>query len=148
MKTGRNDFSLIIGGFLVGGLVGSLAVLLYTPLSGKKVRYKINKYTRYARLRKRRILAEARKQSDILIERAEEVLNKTKDFAEGKYKGSMDSLEKEITALKAGYKEAVETYKNYIPNSKPTDNIVNEIFADSEDDLLPKFEGMHKRNKR
>jgi len=148
----RNGFVLGIEGFLIGGIVGGLAALLLAPQSGVETRHDINKYMRFARIKRKKLVKDARYQSNELIKRAEEILNKSKSYASGKYAGTIEGFEKEMESLRAGLNKAVETYKNF-PSDKTTDNMLEEIFIDfdessgknPDEDRFPKHEGMGRR---
>lgn len=45
MSRRQNKFSGFVTGALVGGVIGSVIAMLYTPISGKKMRRKISKTT-------------------------------------------------------------------------------------------------------
>lgn len=150
----NNGFVLGVEGFLLGGILGGAIALLLAPKSGEETRYDIKKYTRFARLKKRKMITDAKTQSHDLVKRAQEILDKSKSFASGKYSGGMDSFEKEMESLKAGFNKAIETYKSYPASDKSADKMVEEIFVEfdspsvknMDDELLPKKEGMRRRS--
>jgi gas vesicle protein len=146
----NNEFKLSFEGFLIGGIAGGLMALLMAPQSGVETRHDINKYMRFARIKRHKLISDAKIKSKELVKRAAEVKAKTREFAEGKYSGSVEGLEKEIRSLKAGINKAVEVYKNQHGESS-TDRMVEEIFVNFDkndfemDDNSPKHEGMNKR---
>lgn len=147
----NSEFMRGLGGFVLGGVAGGVIALLVAPQSGEETRHDINKYMRFARIKKHKLVSDARVKSSELIKRAAEIKSKSKDFAAGKYSGSVEGLEKEIKSLKAGLNKAVETYRNYSTSDNVTDNIVEEIFVDFDrnsvdvDETIPKHEGMKRR---
>ncbi|MFO7447484.1 MAG: YtxH domain-containing protein [Ignavibacteriaceae bacterium] len=134
--------TIAIEGFIIGSILGGAIALLLAPKNGRETRHDINKYARFARLKRRTIISDARNYSGELLKKAEEILDKSKTFAAGKYNGSAEGFEKEIESLKAGFNRAVEAYKNYTPESDG--RMAEEIFVDF-DETLPKSEGMGRR---
>jgi gas vesicle protein len=148
----KNNKELLHGveGFVIGGIAGGVIALLLAPESGEETRHDINKYMRLARMKSRRLISDARVKSKELTKRAAEIKAKSKEFAEGRYMGSAESLEKEIKSLRAGLEKAINTYKNYYAETATPDNMIDEIFVDfnknePEQELNPKHEGMGKR---
>ncbi len=150
--TKKNELILGAEGFILGGIAGGLTALLLAPKSGAETRHDIYKYSRLARMKKRKLISDAKLYSHEMVRRAQEILDKSVSFASGKYNGSIDGFEKELAGIRAGFNKAIEAYKNYPGQS--TDNMVEEIFVDFDDpslknlndEELPKREGMGRRS--
>lgn len=144
-RSGINSLTI----FLFGGIAGALAAMLYTPRTGADLRRDIsarfNEMMTRAREQRDRILDEAKTTSRDLMFRANNTFTKIKSYAEGRYTGSAEQLELEIKSLKNAINKAVDTYKNYGKETRTTDDMIKEIFAEYEDESLPKQEGMGRR---
>lgn len=147
----NNEFMRGFEGFVLGGIAGGVIALLLAPQSGEETRHDVNKYMRFARMKRHKLVFDARMKSRELVKKAADVKMKSKEFAAGKYTGSVENLEKEIKSLKAGLDKAVETYRKYPSKENNTDKMVEEIFVDFDrnsvevDETIPKHEGMKRR---
>jgi gas vesicle protein len=85
MAKDNKRFSAFLTGFLVGGLVGSIVALLYSPISGKKLRRKIsnvkedfvgevNEYYETGKEKAEELVKEGKKKADHLIEEAKKLV--------------------------------------------------------------------------
>ena len=84
-KENRN-ISGFLTGFLAGGLVGGIIVLLYSPISGKKLRRKIsnakddivddlNDYYETSKEKAEGLIKDTKKKADHLIEEAKKLVS-------------------------------------------------------------------------
>jgi gas vesicle protein len=148
----NNEFMRGFEGFILGGIAGGVIALLLAPQSGEETRHDINKYMRFARMKRHKLVADARIKSRELVKKAADIRSRSKEFAAGKYTGSVESLEKEIKSLKAGLDKAVKTYRNFTSKEGSADKMVEEIFVDFDrndietDETSPKHEGMSRRH--
>lgn len=148
----------IAAAFLFGAVIGGVIALLYAPKSGKEIREDISKdidkYIRKAKEKKDILISKAKKLSNDMIDRTEKVYEDVRNFKEGKYAGTAEKIENEINRLKNAIKAAVESYQDtkkarkFFPNEDKyyfTD--FGDYLFDEEEENLPKFEGMKRRNK-
>gem|GEM_PF-914293 len=138
--------------FLLGGVTGGIFTLLFTPYSGKEFRGKINEsandLARYAKKKEEEIVDRAKKVSDDLIVKAIQVAALIDKYASGMLDISAEKVELEINSLKAAINAVVKTYKNnYGSNAiaAPKIELVENIFTDYDNVVLPKREGMKRR---
>lgn len=148
----------IAAAFLFGAVIGGVIALLYAPKSGKDTRKDlvddIDKYLRKAKERKDLIILKAKKLSNEMLERTEKVYEDVRNFKEGRYSGTTEKIENEINRLRNAIKAAVESYKNtkkarkFFPaEDKYFFTDFGEYLFDEEEEKLPKFESMKKRDK-
>ncbi len=149
MGNDNQNSSVGLTAFLVGGIIGSAATFLFTPFSGEELRNniknEIDSYIRNAKKRGEALVKDAKAASDDLVIKAEQLLALTQKYADGTYTGSIDKVEKEIKSIKAAFDAAFHQYKKDIRETVPTEQIVEDIFSNYEDELLPKQEGMRRR---
>ena len=149
-----NKQSLSFTSFLIGGIIGGIAALLFTPKTGKNLRNDIkNKFDEYLndiKKRSERLIKSARESSGSYVNKAEEILNLSRKFAEGKYKDSVDVIEKEISSLRTALNAAVDTYRHQNLNKEKItiDKNNGRNYSAFEDETLPKHEGMGRRKSR
>ena len=148
----------VAAAFLFGAVVGGVIALLYVPKSGKETRQdisdEIDHYMKKAGDAKKQIIEKAKKFSDDMVGQTEKVYSDVKSFKEGKYSGTAEKIENEIARLRRAIKAAVDSYKDtrkarrFFPDEDKyyfTD-FNDYLFQDEEEDSLPKFESMKKRN--
>jgi gas vesicle protein len=145
---GKN-FGLV--GFLIGFATGSVMSLLYAPQSGSQFRTNLRKdfpgFLKKAEEIKETLIGKARSIASDISGRSEKFINTTKDIAEGKYTGTVETVEKELSSLKYAVDAAVNNYKESTFFSKSTNQQVDDLFIDFEDEILPKFVSFRKRPK-
>jgi gas vesicle protein len=146
---GKN-FGLV--GFLIGFATGSVVSLLCAPQSGSQFRSNIRKdfpgFLKKAEKIKETIIGKAKSIASDISGRSEKFVKATKDVAEGKYSGTVETVEKELNSLKHAVDVAVNNYKQSTFFSKSTTNQqVDDLFIDFEDEILPKFVSFRKRPK-
>jgi len=148
----------VAAAFLLGAVVGGVLALLYAPKSGKETRQdisdEINNYMKKAGDAKSKIIEKAKKFSNDMVSQTEKVYSDVKSFKEGKYSGTAEKIENEITRLRRAIKAAVDSYKDtrkarrFFPDEDKyyfTD-FNDYLFQDDEEESLPKFESMKKRS--
>ena len=142
-----NKFSVI--GFLIGAAAGSVIALFYAPKRGKELRSDIKNETsqllKKAAKRRDEIISKAKSVANTLNEKGEQLIATTKKFAEGKFPGTVETIEKEISNLKYAISTAIATYRKGVSVGKPVEEEVDDLFIDFEYETLPKFEGMGRR---
>ena len=146
----------IAAAFLLGTVVGSVLALLYAPESGKETRQnisgEIDKYMKNASDAKNKIIEKAKKFSNDMVDQTEKVYSDIRSFKEGKYSGTAEKIESEITRLRRAIIAAVDSYKDtrkarrFFPDEDKyyfTD-FNDYLFQDEDDDSFPKFGSMKK----
>jgi len=138
-----------IVGFLIGAAAGSIIALLYAPKSGKELRSDIKNGTsdllKKAAKRRDEIINKAKVVANTLNEKGEQLISSTKKFAEGRFPGTVETIEKEFSNLKFAINSAVTAYRKSASVEKPVEEEVDDLFIDFEHEVLPKFEGMGRR---
>lgn len=148
----------IAAAFLLGAVVGGVIALLYAPRSGKETRKdisdEVNHYLKKAADVKSNVIAKAKKLSDDMIGHSEKVYSDIHRFKEGKYSGTAEKIESEISRLRSAIKAAVDSFKDtkkarkFFPDEDKyyfTD-FGDYLFQDEDDETPPKFESMKKRS--
>lgn len=154
-KQSREEQIMI--GFLVGGIIGSLASFLFTPIKGKDLRKEIKDdmgdYLQKAKEQSQKIYNETKALSSSMIDRAQNVFELSRHYASGVLDVPRDNVEKEISRLRKAVNAAVDAYKTSQAeaaasgeeNLATTATQVNETFEGYNDETLPKQEGMGRR---
>ncbi|HVO76000.1 MAG TPA: YtxH domain-containing protein [Ignavibacteriaceae bacterium] len=65
-----------------------------------------------------------------------------KNQAEDVYQNTLNKLSLEVKSLRAGLRRAIKSFKNAGLNLEGINDITEDIFADYDDENLPKREGM------
>ena len=142
-----NKFSVI--GFLIGAAAGSAIALLYAPKNGKELRGDIKNETsqllKKAAKRRDEIIIKAKSVANTLNEKGERLISIAKKFAEGKFPGTVETIEKEISNLRYAINSAIVTYRKGVSVERPVEEEVDDLFIGFEYEVLPKFEGMGRR---
>ena len=112
----NNKTQKVAAAFLFGAVVGGVIALLYAPKSGKETRKdisdEINNYVQKAGEAKSKMIEKAKKFSNDMVGQTERVYSDVRRFKEGKYSGTADKIESEITRLRTAIKAAVDSYKD------------------------------------
>lgn len=148
----------IAAAFLFGTVVGGVIALLYAPKSGKDLRRDISddvsNYLKKAADTKNKIIEKAKTFSNDMVTQSEKVYSDIRSFHEGKYSGTADKIESEISKLRTAIKAAVDSYKDtkkvrkFFPDEDKyyfTD-FNDYLFQDDDENSLPKFDSMKKRD--
>jgi gas vesicle protein len=146
---GKN-FGLV--GFLIGFATGSVVSILYAPQSGSQFRTNLRRdfpgFHKKAEEIKETLIGKAKSIAADISGRSEKFVKTTKDVAEGKYTGTVETVEKELHSLKHAVDAAVNKYEESSFFKKSTTNQqVDDLFIDFEDEVLPKFVSFKKRPK-
>ncbi len=138
--------------FILGGITGGILALLFAPCSGKELRQRINSgandLVKSAREKEEEIAGKAKKAADNLIVKAIQLAALTDKYASGVLDIPAEKIELEIKSLKAAIDAAVKTYKG--KNGSPDEtsiktDIIENVFSDYDNVVLPKREGMRRR---
>jgi gas vesicle protein len=136
-------------GFLIGVAAGSIIALLYAPKSGKELRGDIRNGSsdllKRAAQRRDEIISKAKAVANTINEKGEQIIITTKKFADGKFPGTVEAIEKEISNLKYAMNTAVTAYRKGALFKRSIEEEVDDLFIDFEHEVLPKFEGMGRR---
>ena len=112
----NNKTQKVAAAFLFGAVVGGVIALLYAPKSGKETRKdisdEINNYVKKAGEAKNQIIEKAKRFSNDMVGQTERVYSDVRNFKEGKYSGTAEKIESEITRLRTAIKAAVDSYKD------------------------------------
>lgn len=153
LMTSRRKKKAMYKGLMIGGAVGSIFTLLYTPKSGREVRSDIkeglDKSVDAARVRGEKIAAEAKEVANSIVEQSNHLMQITRDYAAGKYQGTAEAFQNEYNRIRSAIQGAINAYKNYDVTDKTTQDIVEDIFDEYEEQTtLPKNEGMGRRRRK
>ena len=146
----RKKFGFV--GFLIGFATGSVVSLLYAPQSGNQFRTNLRRdfpgFLKKAEEIKEKLIGKAKSIASDISGRSEKFAKTAKDVAEGKYTGTVKTVEKELHSLKNAVDAAVNKYEegNFFSKSA-TNRQVDDLFIDFEDEVLPKFVSLRKRPK-
>jgi gas vesicle protein len=148
----------VAAAFLFGAVVGGVIALLYAPKSGKETRKdisdEINNYMKKASDVKNAIIEKAKKFSNDMIGQTEKVYSDVRSFKEGKFSGTAEKIENEISRLRRAIKSAIDSYRDtkkvrrFFPDEDKQyfTDFNDYLFHDDEEETLPKFESMKKRS--
>ncbi|NWF88718.1 MAG: YtxH domain-containing protein [Ignavibacteriaceae bacterium] len=106
----------IAAAFLLGTVVGGVIALLFAPKSGKELRSdisdEVNNYVDKAADLRNKIIDKAKKFSNDILKQTEKVQSDIRSFKDGKYTGTAEKIESEISRLRNAIKAAVDSYKD------------------------------------
>ncbi len=152
MRNQDKNFSL--AAFLVGGILGASASLLFTPKSGKELRTNIksrtDEYMKEVKLRRDTLINRSKSTGEALKQKAEDLLESIINYSNGKIEKPLSLIEKEIAGLRSAINAARASYSS-IPEIHGTrvDGNGQAPLSDFDDEVLPKHLGMGKgRNKK
>ncbi len=151
MSNQNKNFSLTA--FLVGGILGASASLLFTPRSGKELRTDIKRqtdnYLKEVKLRRETLINRSKSTGELLKRQAEDLMESIKNYANGKIEKPLAVIEKEIAGLRSAINAARASYSS-IPeiHGTPVEGDGKSGLNEYEDELLPKHIGMGKGRNR
>lgn len=147
-----NRIGTSVKGFLIGGAVGSVITFLFTPKTGKELRKDIESgtkdYINKARTEGKKIVSSAKDIYNEILIKAEQLRTLTKKYAENTYTVPAKRIENEIISLRMAIKAVISVYNKTNGRTLETDKKVREIYSEFDNNLLPKFEGMGRRNNK
>ncbi len=130
--------------FITGFAAGSIATILF---SRKDLKKDIALLQSKAESITNQLISKAKKISSDLNVRSLDFIESTKKFAEGKYSGTIESLEKEYYSLKYAINSAIDNYRRSSKIIAGQNNDHDDLYIDFEDEKLPKFVGMGRRKR-
>ncbi len=139
-----------VAAFLVGGILGASASLLFAPKSGEEIRGNIKAqaegYLQEVKSRMDKMINRSKSSAELLKGKAEDILESVKLYANGKMEKPLSVIEKEITGLRAAITALKATYsiKPDIHESITGKGNGQITLNEFEDETLPKHIGMGK----
>ena len=137
-------------GFIIGGAVGSVLTFLFTPKSGKELRKDLEsgtkEYMYKAKSEGKKIVSDAKEIFNDILVKADQLRTLTKKYAENAYTVPARRIENEIKSIRMALNAAISVYNKSNNRTIETDKKVQEIFSEFENESLPKYEGMGRRN--
>ena len=130
--------------FITGFAAGSIVSILLTR---KDLKSDMAVLQRKAEGIKNQLLGKAKHISSDLTERSRRFIESSKKFAEGKYPGTIESLEKEYYSLKYAVNTAIDNYRRSSKIITAPQNEEDDLHIDFDDERLPKFIGMGRRKR-
>jgi gas vesicle protein len=138
-------------GFFIGFATGSVVSLLYAPQSGKEFRTNLKRdfsgFLKKAEEIKSELINKAKSIASDISKKSEKFVETSKKLAEGRYSGSVETLEKEFVSVKHAINAAVNDYKRSSDFRRSLNREFDDLFIDFENEVLPKFVGMGKRER-
>ncbi len=145
-----NRIGTSVKGFLIGGAVGSVITFLFTPKSGKELRKDIESntkdYVKKARIEGEKFAIDAKNIFNDVLIKAEQLKTLSRKYTENAYSVPAKRIESEIKSLRMALKAAVAIYDKSNGRTVETDKKVKELYSEFDNESLPKFEGMKRRN--
>ena len=149
MSNQDKNFSLTA--FLVGGILGASASLLFTPRSGEELRNDIKQqtdnYLKEVKERRDILIGRSKSTGELLKRKAEDLMETIKNYANGKIEKPLSAIEKEIAGLRSAISAARASYSS-IPEIHGTHIEGDGQALESEYEMLPKHIGMGKGRNR
>ena len=139
-----------ITAFLVGGILGASASLLFTPQSGKDLRMDIknqaDEYLKRAKTKADDLVGNSKTTGELLKRKSEDLVETIRQYAEGKIDKPRSIIEKEIAALKAAITAAKASYEISLETEQELSEqeTGRSLLAEFDDEALPKHIGMGK----
>jgi len=133
-------------GFLTGFALGSVVSILLTTRSGRELTGLKNDFSDVLNKGeeiKNLLLRKAKDLTSDFLDRGRIFIESCKKFSNGKYAGTIESLENEYYDIKHAINSAIDNYKRN-PDRKYSED---DLFIDFEDEKLPKFVGMSRRKR-
>lgn len=137
MKAGKGFLSL-----LIGGTIGGVMALLFAPKKGDEVRKDIKNnfddIVNKTKDRSRELFSRSKNIIDDILKKSEELRSLSRKYAEGKYDGTVERIEHEINNLRTALFAAIDTYRNSRQRDKKSDELVNNIYSEFENEKVSK----------
>ncbi len=129
-------------GLLIGGAIGSSIAFLFAPKKGEKVRRDIKSnfddIVNKTKDRSKRMFNQSMDTMDDIIKKSDELRTLIKKYKEGTYEGTVDKIEDEIKRLRTALFAAINTYKESKSKQKASDELVNNIYNEFENEEVKK----------
>ena len=152
MADHERNFS--ITAFMVGGILGASASLLFTPKSGRELRANIKEeaedYLKEAKSKANYIISSSKSAGELLKRQAEDLMETVNQYASGKAVKPLSVIEQEIAGLRSAISAVKSSYsiKTQINKTTNEGNIRQSKLTEFEDEKLPKHIGMGKGRSR
>lgn len=152
MENNEENFSL--AAFLIGGILGASASLLFAPRSGQETRadlkQQVDDYINDVKSRTDELIRDSKSAGELLKRKAEDVMETVKQYAVGKVKKPVSAIEKEVAGLKAAIDAAKASYSFNPESNKSSGDRDNghSLLQEFDDETLPKHVGMGKGRSR
>jgi len=130
--------------FLTGFAAGSVVSILFTR---KDLKNDFTNLQKKAEEIKNQLFSKAKNISSDLTEKSQRFIESSKKFAEGKYAGTIESLEKEYYSIKHAINTAIDNYRRNSKIITAAQSEEDDLFIDFDDETLPKFVGMGRRKR-
>lgn len=130
--------------FLTGFAAGSIISVLFTR---KDLKGDLTNLQKKAEEIKNQLISKAKNISTELTERSQRFIESSKKFAEGKYAGTIESLEKEYYSIKHAINTAIDNYKRSSGKITSSQSEEDDLFIDFDEETLPKFAGMGRKKR-
>ena len=152
MENKEENFS--ITAFLVGGLLGASASMLFSPKSGQETRAGIKQqaddYIKDVKSRTDELIKDSKSAGELLKRKAEDLIDTVKQYAMRKINKPVSVVEKEIESLKAAINAAKASYTVSPAGDNKSIEKDNgqSLLKEFDDETLPKHIGMGKGRNR
>jgi gas vesicle protein len=127
-------------GVLIGGVIGGAAAFLFAPKKGKEVRENLknnfNDIVNKTKEKSRQLFNQSMDTVDDIIKKSDELRALIKKYKEGTYDEAIEKIESEIDRLRKALFAAIETYKSSKHREKSSDELVNNISNEFENETV------------
>ncbi len=127
-------------GVLIGGVIGGAAAFLLAPKRGKDVRENIKNsfddIVNKTKEKSRQLFNQSMDIVDDIIKKSDELRTLVQKYKEGTYDEAIEKIESEINRLRKALFAAIETYKNSKHREKSSDELVNNIYNEFENEVI------------
>jgi gas vesicle protein len=135
-------------GLLIGGAIGSAAAFLFAPKRGKEVRedikHNFDDMVNQTKEKGKRLFNKSLDVVDDIVKKSDELRSLIQEYKKGTFDGTIEKVENEINRLKTALYAAIDTYKNSRERDKSSDELVNNIYNEFQNEAVPnKSESIH-----
>ena len=143
MNAGKGLF-----GALIGGVIGSMAALLFAPKKGKEVRDNIrdnfDDLVSKTKDKSAQLFNQSLDMVNDIVKKSDELRILIEKYKEGTFNETIEKIESEIKRLRLTLLTAIETYKNSRHREESSDELVNNIYNEFKNEPAPgKTEKIH-----
>ena len=132
--------------FLAGFATGSVISVLVATKKETSVKEDFTDILKKSEEIKNLLLKKAKDIASEVTERSHRFIESAKKYSDGRYAGTIESLENEYYVLKYAINTAVDNYKRKARHISYQES-GDDLFIDFEDETVPKFVGMGKRKR-